>query len=444
MEPATIIDSRYRLERLLGTGGMAEVWLAEDRRLSRWVALKILRNEDPELASGLAREARLVARLQHPNIVAVHDAGEHEGLPYLVMEYVHGHSLRGLLEARGRLSEAEALRYGLQAAAALEYAHAAGVIHCDIKPENLMVDEQGTAKLTDFGVSLTVNRTMTPDQARDILGTLAYLAPEVIQGAPPDPRSDVYSLALTLYELVAGRVPFEGATPAAIAGQRLARPAPPLRTLAPDASPALESALARALSLNPDGRWPTVADFAAALRGSNQRTAPVAAIPPVGRPAPRPQPSRHSTARVQRQAAAVPPPPANTGGGSGAVTAAIFAGVILLAAGAGIAAALFLSHGDDNGGTPSPTPLPSLTAPASTPATTPTRGPGATNTPEPTQTATPSPSATPATTVTATPTRTPTQPAATPTRTNTPPASSPTAATATPGGGPQPTATPRP
>lgn len=423
---------------------MAEVWLAEDRRLSRWVALKILRNEDPELASGLAREARLVARLQHPNIVAVHDAGEHEGLPYLVMEYVHGHSLRGLLEARGRLSEAEALRYGLQAAAALEYAHAAGVIHCDIKPENLMVDEQGTAKLTDFGVSLTVNRTMTPDQARDILGTLAYLAPEVIQGAPPDPRSDVYSLALTLYELVAGRVPFEGATPAAIAGQRLARPAPPLRTLAPDASPAFESALARALTLDPEGRWPTVAEFAAALRGSNQRATPIAAVPPVGRPAPRPQPSRHSTARVQRQAAAVPPP-ANAGGGSGAITAAIFAGVILLAAGAGIAAALFLSRGDDaGGGTPSPTPLPSLTAPASTPTRTPTRPPGATNTPEPTQTAvpSPSPSATPATTATATPPRTPTQ-AATPTRTNTPSASSPTATPATPGG-PQPSATPRP
>lgn len=432
MEPATIIDSRYRLERLLGTGGMAEVWLAEDRRLSRWVALKILRNEDPELASGLAREARLVARLQHPNIVAVHDAGEHDGRPYLVMEYVHGHSLRGLLEARGRLSEAEAIRYGLQAAVALEYAHAAGIIHCDIKPENLMVDEQGAAKLTDFGVSLTVNRTMTPDQARDILGTLAYLAPEVIQGAPPDPRSDVYSLALTLYELVAGRVPFEGATPAAIAGQRLARPAPPLRTLAPEASPALESALARALSPNPDGRWPTVADFAAALRGSNQRSAPVAAIPPVGRAAPRPQPSRHSTARVQRQAASLPSP-ANTGG-SGAITAAIFAGVILLAAGAGIAAALFLSRGDDaDGGSPSPTPLPSLTAPAATPTTTPTRAPAATNTPAPSQTATPSPSATPAT-AEATPTRTATRPPqATPTRTNTPPAAPPTATPTPPG-----------
>jgi len=427
LEPATIIDSRYRLERLLGTGGMAEVWLAEDRRLSRWVALKILSNEDPDLASGLAREARLVARLQHPNIVAVHDAGEHDGRPYLVMEYVHGHSLRGLLEARGRLSEAEAIRYGLQAAAALEYAHAAGIIHCDIKPENLMVDEQGAAKLTDFGVSLTVNRTMTPDQARDILGTLAYLAPEVIQGAPPDPRSDVYSLALTLYELVAGRVPFEGATPAAIAGQRLARPAPPLRTLAPEASPALESALARALSPNPDGRWPTVADFAAALRGSNQRTAPVAAVPPVGRAAPKPQPSRHSTARVQRQVAALPPP-ANTGGGSGAITAAIFAGVILLAAGAGIAAALFLSRGDDaDGGSPSPTPLPSLTAPAATPTTTPTRAPAATNTPAPSQTATPSPSATPPT-AEPTPTRTTTlPPQATPTRTNTPQAAPPTA-----------------
>ena len=159
----------------------------------------------------------------------------------------------------------------------------------------------------------------------------------------------------------------------------------------------------------------------------------LAAIPPVGRAAPRPQPSRHSTARVQRQVAALPPP-ANTGGGSGAITAAIFAGVILLAAGAGIAAALFLSRGDDaDGGSPSPTPLPSLTAPAATPTTTPTRAPAATNTPAPSQTATPSPSATPAT-AEATPTRTATRPPqATPTRTNTPPAAPPTATPTPPG-----------
>lgn len=441
MEPSTIIDSRYRLERLLGTGGMAEVWLAEDRRLARWVALKILRDEDAELASGLAREARLVARLQHPNIVAVHDAGEHEGRPYLVMEYVHGHSLRGLLEARGRLTEAEALRYGLQAAAALEYAHGAGVIHCDIKPENLMVDEQGAAKLTDFGVSLTVNRTMTPDQARDILGTLAYLAPEVIQGAAPDPRSDVYSLGLTLYELVAGRLPFAGATPAAVAGQRLAQAAPPLRTIVPEASPALESALARALAVDPAGRWPTVAEFAAALRGSHQRGAPVAALPPVGRPAPRAA-TRHSTARVQR-AAALPPPPAT--GGRGATTAAIFAGVVLLAAGAGIAVAVLLSNNDDgNAGSASPTPAPSATV-ATTPTTTPTRPPAATNTPapSPSPTTVPSPSATPPTPQ-ATPTRTATQQQATPTRTSTPAPASPTATPTAPGNPGPPSLTPRP
>ncbi|MDZ7728130.1 MAG: serine/threonine-protein kinase [Dehalococcoidia bacterium] len=233
MSPSDIIEQRYRLVRVIGSGGMAEVWLAEDLRLDRNVAVKVLTEtvndaEAGELAESIQQEARTVARLQHPNIVTVYDAGVVENRHYLVMEYVEGQSVRQMIEASGHLDQAEAIRYGEQVAAALQYAHEQGVVHCDVKPENIMVTPQGIAKVADFGVAAQVTRTMTPDQARDILGTIAYLAPEVLQGQPSAPASDVYSLGLTVYEMAAGQLPFTGATPALVAAQRLANPAPPL------------------------------------------------------------------------------------------------------------------------------------------------------------------------------------------------------------------------
>ncbi|MCC7363389.1 MAG: serine/threonine protein kinase [Dehalococcoidia bacterium] len=393
---------------------MADVWLAEDERLGRWVAVKLLRESatGDEVAASIEREARLVARLQHPNIVAIYDVGHRDGQRYLVMEYVHGHAVRQVLEARGRLTEQEAVRYGGQIAGALQYAHEQGVVHCDIKPENILVNEQGVAKAVDFGVAETITRTMTPDQARDILGTIAYLAPEVIQGSPPDARSDVYSLGLTIYEMVAGRLPFSGTTPAAIAGQRLANAAPPLRAFAREASAELESVLARALALSPYDRYQTAGELAAALRRVPQQARP-AAVPPVIATAPVPPiRQRHQTARVTRGRRAAPPPPRATGPGGAAIAAVIAA--LALALGVGIAAAVVLSRGeDDNGGGPAPTPSPSATRTAATqePTATPTRPS------EPTPTATP----TTAPTETPTPTRTPppTQTQATPTATRT-------------------------
>ena len=250
---------------------MSEVWLAEDQRLGRWVAVKILRESvadahSGELVDSIEREARLIARLQHPNIVAVYDAGQHEGHHFLVMEYVHGFSLRQLLEMQRRMTEAEAIRYGTQVASALQYAHDQGVVHCDVKPENILVNENGVAKVADFGVADTITRTLGPEQARAILGTIAYLAPEVIQGLPADARSDVYSLALTVYEMVATRLPFTGATPAATAGQRLAAQAPLIRSITASASPEIEAVLARALALMPHDRYQSAGEFGAALR----------------------------------------------------------------------------------------------------------------------------------------------------------------------------------
>ena len=368
MEEKVVIDGRYRLERLLGTGGMSEVWLAEDERLGRQVAVKIIRDSGEDLGGTIEREARLVARLQHPNIVSVFDAGQQDGNPYLVAEYIEGSSLREVLQARGRLTEAEAVRYGIQVARALQYAHSQGIVHCDVKPENILISSQGIAKVTDFGVADMVTRTVTPREARDILGTIAYLAPEVIQGAPADARSDIYSLGLTIYELVAGRLPFMGASAAAIAGQRLGTPVAPLRTFAADASGGLEVALARAVALSPADRYQTAAEFEAVLSAA---APPPAAVPP---------PRRHDTARV-----GVARAPRRADSPSAGPLLAIAAVIVIgVAVGGGVAIAL--NRGGGNGGG-QPTPVPSLVlrTPQATPTGTVTR----------TATPTPSPSASP-------------------------------------------------
>ena len=441
MKPSDVIDARYRLERLLGTGGMAEVWLAEDRRLGRWVAVKVLRDvlpgeQEGELVSGFRREAHIIARVQHPNIVQVYDAGVYDGRNYIVMEYVHGYSLRALLEAQPRLSEAEAIGYATQLAAALQSAHDKGIVHCDVKPENILISEQQVPKLADFGVAETLTRTLSPQEAREILGTIAYLAPEVIQGADADARSDVYSLALTLYEMVAGRLPWAGANPAAVAGQRLATPAPPVRAFNRAVSPELEAVLGRALALSQDGRFQSAGEFANALRRLpiDRPAGGVAAAtglsgagagPAVGGVAgthraragagDSPLVRRHPTARVARPA---PPDRRRSGLGSGALLMIVAA--IVLAAGVGVAGAFVLTR--DNG---SPAVLPTPTARATIAQTlTATPSPTSRPTNEPTLTPTPSISPT-ATKTTPTPTATGT-PTARPSTSPTPPVGSPT------------------
>ena len=257
------------------------------------------------------------------------------------------------------MTEAEAIRYGTQIANALHYAHGQGVVHCDIKPENILINEGGVAKVADFGVAETLTRTMAPGQAKDLLGTIAYLAPEIIEGSNPSASSDVYSLGLTVFELVAGRPPFSGASAGASIGQRLATPAPLLRTFARGASVELEAVLARALALSPQDRYPSAAAFGAALqRVPLHSTGPVAPIAaPPGRP---PVISRRQpTARVRRNAPAAP-----SGPSASAILLAV--AVVCAALGIGIAAALFLANRDDSngGGSPTITPTPTESAPA--------------------------------------------------------------------------------
>ena len=251
---------RYAFERELGQGGFGSVVLATDSVLGRRVALKSLRGGD---SRALAGEARVLAGLRHPNIVQAYDLTTIDGEPYLVLEFVDGRSLRELLEA-GPLEPDEAVRYTLAIAGALAYAHGQGVIHNDVKPENVIIAANGEALLTDFGVaSSPLAATLLPGEAESIAGSLPYIAPEVIQGASPGPQSDLYALAATLYEMLSGAPPFAGVGAAGMA-QRLAGP-PPRLTIAELPRSGLPDILERALAPLPSDRYPDANAFAAAL-----------------------------------------------------------------------------------------------------------------------------------------------------------------------------------
>ena len=258
---------RYVFERKLGEGGFGTVVLATDSLLNRRVALKSLRGRD---ARALAGEARVLAGLRHPNIVQVYDLTEIDGEPHLVLEYAPGRSLRSLIEA-GPLESGEAVKYAVAIAGALAYAHRQGVIHNDVKPENIIVGENGEALLTDFGVASSAQAaTLLPGEAGAIAGSLPYVAPEIIEGATPGPQSDLYSLAATLYEMLTATTPFAGAGAAGMA-QKLAG-APPRLPLDGPAAAGLADVLERALAPLPAERYADAESFAAALAGPSNRT----------------------------------------------------------------------------------------------------------------------------------------------------------------------------
>src|SRR2546430_330904 len=262
------LAGRYRVERELGRGGMATVYLARDLKHDRLVAVKVLR---PELAAVLGaerflREIRLTAQLQHPHILTLIDSGEADGFLYYVMPYVEGESLRQRLEREGQLPLDEALRITRAIASALDFAHARGVIHRDIKPENIML-HQGEPMVADFGIAVAVS-TAGRERLTETglsLGTPAYMSPEQASAEPRlDGRSDQYSLASVLYEMLAGEPPFTGPTGHAIIAQRLTEPIPHLGTVR-RVSPAVEAAVTKALAKAPADRFATAGAFAAAL-----------------------------------------------------------------------------------------------------------------------------------------------------------------------------------
>jgi serine/threonine protein kinase len=253
--------SRYAVEKTLGKGGMATVELAEDTELRRKVAVKRLFASlaaDAVFQERFFREARMAAALSHPNLVAVYDVGEEDGLPYIVMEYVDGETLAELTARSGPMQPDEAVELLLQVCAGLEHAHAAGLVHRDIKPQNLLVRRDGVVKIADFGIARTLQATQLT-QAGTVLGTAAYLAPEQAAGERVTAAADIYSLGAVAYELLTGRTPYEVESLADLAQKQRQAP-PPLR----DVPPELERAVLRALAFKPSKR-PSAAAFAREL-----------------------------------------------------------------------------------------------------------------------------------------------------------------------------------
>ena len=229
-----VLGGRYRLVRHLARGGMAEVYVAEDQLLNRTVAVKVLFPElahDEAFVERFRREARAAASLNHHNIVSVYDFGEDEGSWFIVMEYVEGRNLRDIIRSEGQLDPPRAAALGAEVAAALAAAHAQGIIHRDVKPANVLIAaDAGTVKVADFGIARAAGARQGLTMPGTVLGTATYLSPEQAQGAEVDFRTDVYSLGMVLYEMLAGKPPFTGDSPVAVAYQQLSQTAPPPST----------------------------------------------------------------------------------------------------------------------------------------------------------------------------------------------------------------------
>ena len=258
----TLFADRYRLERKLGSGGMADVWLAEDQELGRHVAVKILHERyanDEQFVERFRREATHAAGLSHPNIVSIYDRGVAGGSYYIVMEYIEGRTLKELIVTRGPCPVPVAISYTRQILAALRYAHKNGIIHRDIKPHNVLVDREGRVKVADFGIARAGASEMT--EAGSIVGTAQYLSPEQARGAPVDESSDLYSTGIVLYELLTGTVPFTGETPVEIAMKHLSQTPEAPSARRPDIPHDLDLVVLRALAKEPAERYRTAAEL---------------------------------------------------------------------------------------------------------------------------------------------------------------------------------------
>jgi beta-lactam-binding protein with PASTA domain len=298
IEPGTVIDGRYEVLSRIGTGGMADVYLARDQLLGRQVAVKLLQHrfaEDQEFVERFRREASSAAGLSHPNVVAIFDRGEWDGTYYIAMEYLPGRSLKAVVREQAPLDPAMAIDIVIQILQAARFAHRRGVIHRDLKPHNVILDEEGRAKVTDFGIARAGASDMT--LTGSIMGTAQYLSPEQAQGHAVSAASDIYAVGIVLYELLTGTVPFDGETAVTIALKQVsAAPPPPSEVVANSAVPAggaiaplraaippeLDAIVLRALAKDPAERFVDAEEFIAALEHVRRRLPGAAPQGPAG------------------------------------------------------------------------------------------------------------------------------------------------------------------
>ena len=311
------LGGRYELLRRLAQGGMASVYLARDRQLDRHVALKMLHPQfatDPTFAERLRREAHAAAGLSHPNIVGVYDWGRQGERYFIVMEYVSGHSLAEIIAARGALNPKAAAAVAFEVAAALAFAHRGGIVHRDVKPQNVLLSADGHVKVTDFGIATMMGAGPSAGltETGTVVGTASYLSPEQARGEPTDARSDLYSLGVVLYEMLAGRPPFRGDTPVAVAYQHVQDPPVALSSLGTDVPRPLENITMRLLAKDPEDRYSRAEDLREHLQILRERfeqdaTDRAGQPPPrFQQPAPPPPPLPPPTPEP------LPPPPATT------------------------------------------------------------------------------------------------------------------------------------
>ncbi|MGI8595566.1 MAG: protein kinase domain-containing protein [Solirubrobacteraceae bacterium] len=276
-----LLSNRYRLDAQVGAGGMSTVYRAFDQTLERQVAIKLLHRQiadDPDQLERFSREARAVAQLSHPHIVTVIDAGEEEGRPFIVFEYVDGETLKDRIKRDGQLPVDEAVAYAIEIARALGYAHQRNIVHRDVKPQNILVDEEGSAKITDFGIARTLDEEGLTADGR-VLGTTDYVSPEQALGHDVTGQSDLYSLGIVLFEMLAGEVPFKGDNQVAVAMKHVREPLPDVQTLRPQVSATLAAVVDRAAAKGLPRRYATdedlIADLEEALAIESARTAHV-------------------------------------------------------------------------------------------------------------------------------------------------------------------------
>jgi beta-lactam-binding protein with PASTA domain/predicted Ser/Thr protein kinase len=337
---STIIDGRYRVLRRVGSGGMADVVCAEDLQLGRQVAIKLLHRRfaaDEEFVERFRREASSAAGLQHPHVVAVYDRGAWDGTYYIAMEYLEGRTLKKLVLDEAPLAAPRAIDLTIQILRAARFAHKRGIIHRDLKPHNVIVDAEDRAKVTDFGIAKAGASDMT--QTGSIMGTAQYLSPEQAQGFAVSAPSDLYSIGIILYEMLTGRVPFEGESAVTIALKQVSEIPVPPSAHNPAVPPALEAVVLRALEKDPARRFADADAFIAALEQAGAGVAPptdltqivaapVVPIPPVG--------AYQDRSPIEHYGPAEPPPEREPGGGTRWWIAALVGLLVVVALGAGL------------------------------------------------------------------------------------------------------------